>query len=73
MLKQAVQEVVGREVEFDQEHGATDAKAFAKRGIPAVLLLPIGENFHADDEYVEIDSIQTVLMMLKAYLEGISC
>ncbi|MFH1398566.1 MAG: M20 family metallopeptidase [Candidatus Woesearchaeota archaeon] len=55
---------------ISREHGATDARFFGAKGIPAVLILPSGSNVHASNEYVEIASQEEVYWMLKDFIDN---
>ena len=39
------------------QHGGSDARFFAEKGIPAIEFGPKGNYWHGDNEYVEIESI----------------
>ncbi len=56
-MKESVKEIIGKEPEFVKEHGATDARFFAEKGIHSVILYPIGGNIHGKDEWVSLDSL----------------
>jgi len=67
-LKKCAGEVADKDIIFDKIHGATDARYFADNNIPAVMIMPNGGGTHADDEYVEIDSIDVIYKILKKFL-----
>ncbi|MBT9587635.1 M20 family metallopeptidase [bacterium] len=50
---------LGWRPEFYREHFASDARYWTNAGIPAVCWGPCGANMHADDEYLESDSLST--------------
>lgn len=56
-LSQVVKENLDVKIKFTGQHGGSDARFFAAKGIPAVEFGPTGNFWHGDDEYVEIDSI----------------
>ncbi len=46
------------------QHGGSDARFFAARGIPAIELGPSGDFWHGDGEYVEIQSVRDLETIL---------
>ncbi|MBI3618551.1 M20/M25/M40 family metallo-hydrolase [Candidatus Peregrinibacteria bacterium] len=56
-LKRILEDVTGHSIALTREHGATDARHFASRGIPSFLYGPVGGGFHAADEWVSIGSL----------------
>ena len=57
LYKKIAEEVIGRTLETGREHGASDARFFEERGIPAFLFGPDGGNLHHRDEWVSVPSI----------------
>jgi len=55
-----------KQPQFYREHFASDARYWTHAGFPAVCWGPCGANMHADDEYLEIDSLQTYHQMVTA-------
>jgi len=51
------------------QHGGSDARFFATRGIPSIELGPIGKAWHGDGEYVEIQSMIDLEKILIAYAQ----
>lgn len=56
-------EVVGKHmpgdtIEMIAQHGASDARYFAAKGIPAIEFGPSGNHWHGDHEYVEKESVR---------------
>jgi len=56
-------------VQIMGQHGGSDARFFATRGIPAIELGPIGKAWHGDDEYVEIQSMIDLENILIEYAQ----
>jgi len=57
-LRGSIQNIMPQhEVEIVGQHGGSDARFFASKGIPAIEMGPKGNHWHGDDEYVDIDSI----------------
>lgn len=55
---------------FRKENFASDMRFFTSRGIPAVCFGPEGYNLHAEDEYVESESMDVYCEILKNFLES---
>ncbi len=67
--KKIAEEVLGKDVKFEQIGGATDARLFAQRGAVVIMHSGTGEGMHGDNEYVEIESVYNLLEIQKKYLE----
>jgi len=67
-LTLAVHAQLGIQPELFGQHGAADARFFAQQGIPAVEFGPIGSDWHGDNEYVDIASIDTYTAILKNFV-----
>ncbi len=65
--RKVASEVLGRGVKLSREHGATDGRFFAEKGIPVVITYPIGANIHGRDEWVDIDSLETLYRIMDAF------
>lgn len=50
---------LGRRPQFYRENFASDARYWTHAGIPAVCWGPAGANMHADDEYLDVESLLT--------------
>lgn len=70
--KEIAEEVLGKDIVFEQIGGATDARLFAERGAVVIMHSGTGEGMHGDDEYVEIDSVYKLLEIQKKYLDYMS-
>ncbi|MDP2908484.1 MAG: M20/M25/M40 family metallo-hydrolase [Nanoarchaeota archaeon] len=53
---------------FKKELGASDVRFFAKRGVPAADFGPIGANYHGNNEWVSIRSMEEVYKTLKEFI-----
>lgn len=73
-LKQGSRELLGQEMQTTYFRSESDANHIAPRlKIPTVLFGPDGANFHAADEYVEIDSmVDTARIMLYTVMDLLS-
>jgi succinyl-diaminopimelate desuccinylase len=63
------EEVTGRPVELIREHGGSDARFIAKYGIPVIMSRPLVGNLHAQDEWIDIATMETLYRIYAAYLE----
>jgi succinyl-diaminopimelate desuccinylase len=57
LLQQVASDVLGKKVEFGQNHGASEARFMPGLGIPTAVLGPIGDSHHSEDEWVSIQSL----------------
>jgi len=73
-LKQGSKNILGKEMQTTYFRSESDANHIAPRlQIPTVLFGPDGANYHASDEYVEIDTmIDTTRVMLYTILDLLS-
>lgn len=53
---------------FAVQHGGSDGRFFAEQGIPVIEYGPIGNHWHGDDEYVEIESMHQLEKILMTYI-----
>ncbi len=68
-MKESVEEVLKREVKYVKEHGATDARFFAEKGINSVILYPIGGNIHGKGEWVSLSSLENLFLIFEKFVE----
>lgn len=61
--------IAGEAVTFGQ-HGAADTQYFAAHGIPAIEFGPSGANWHGDDEYIELESLEKYKDILIDYVKS---
>ncbi len=73
-LKRGSKDILGKEMQTTYFRSESDANHIAPRlKIPTVLFGPDGANFHASDEYVEIDTmVDTTRIMLYTALDLLS-
>jgi len=57
-LRASAEKILKRKIKTNREHGATDARYFSARGMPAVLFKPLGADAHSESEHVVISSLQ---------------
>ena len=70
-FRKVASEVLGRGVELSKEHGATDGRFFAEKGIPVAITYPIGANIHGRDEWVDLNSLETLYRIMYAFVREI--
>lgn len=58
----------GKEVTFSKAHGGSDARFFAKKGTPVILIRPDGSGAHSDDEQVSISSLDRFNNLLEDFI-----
>jgi len=63
-LQKSTEEVTGRKCEITFEHGATDARLFSEKKIPAVMAAPKGGKLHAPGEWVSLKSLEKLYQTL---------
>lgn len=68
LLKECVENQTGKKCPLLKEYGATDMRFFSEKGVPAVIFGPYGENLHAKDEYLDLNTIMPVYDALKEFI-----
>ncbi len=63
---------LGARPEFYREHFASDARYWTHAGIPAVCWGPSGANMHADNEYLQADSLATYHRLMTVFQKSFS-
>jgi succinyl-diaminopimelate desuccinylase len=54
-----------------KEHGASDGRFFSSKKIPCIVFGPKGENIHARNEYLDIDSAVKCYEILDDYVQAL--
>lgn len=67
-LKKAIKKVTGKKAKIIVKHGGSDIRHFNQVGCDGVTFGPIGGNLHADNEWVEIKSLEKYYQILKEFL-----
>jgi succinyl-diaminopimelate desuccinylase len=62
------EEIIGCPVRLIREHGGSDARYIARHGIPVIMTRPYVGNLHAEDEWVEIASMETLYRIYETYI-----
>ena len=57
LLKKITEEVTGESIGIGREHGASDARYFSEKGIPAFIHGPTGGDIHGKNEWVSVESV----------------
>lgn len=65
----ATEEVTGKPVRLIREHGGSDARFICRYGIPVIMSRPLVGNLHAENEWVDIASMETLYRIYERYLE----
>jgi len=63
------EKILRRKIEFTKSYGATDARFLAKYKIPFIIMEPKGGNYHADNEWIDKNSLIQFKKILKSFLE----
>ena len=64
-----IRAVTEEEGKLYREHYASDARFYSDVGIAAVCFGPIGAGLHSDEEWVEIESLETTYHILRRLAE----
>lgn len=68
-LKPILEKHISGEAVIFGQHGAADTQYFAAHGIPAIEFGPSGANWHGDDEYVVLESLEKYKDILIDYVK----
>ena len=58
-------------IEFFRMHGATDARHFAKNGVPVAILGTEGGGMHSSGEWVSLQSLEDYRSLLEKFIQEI--
>jgi len=56
-------------IQYSVQHGGSDGRYYAQKGIPIVEFGPKGNYWHGDDEYVEIQSVKDLEEVLVDFIK----
>ncbi|MCX7972313.1 MAG: M20/M25/M40 family metallo-hydrolase [bacterium] len=56
---------------FAVEHGATDGRFFAAKGIPVITIYPIGQGIHSENEWVDLKSLEKLYELFHHFVVNI--
>jgi succinyl-diaminopimelate desuccinylase len=65
----ATEEITATPVKLIREHGGSDARFISPYGIPVVMSRPLVGNLHAEDEWIDIASMETLYRIYQRYLQ----
>jgi succinyl-diaminopimelate desuccinylase len=65
----ATEEITGKPVTLIREHGGSDARFICRYGIPIIMSRPFVGNLHAENEWIDIASMETLYRIYERYLE----
>jgi succinyl-diaminopimelate desuccinylase len=64
----ATEEITGRAPVLIREHGGSDARYICQFGIPVIMSRPFVGNLHAENEWIDIGSMETLYRIYERYL-----
>jgi succinyl-diaminopimelate desuccinylase len=67
-LEKSIHKITNNKVNYIGFNGASDARFYTDRGIPAICFGPNGEGIHIDNEWVDIKSLDTYYTILKDFI-----
>ena len=70
--KTFAEQILGQDLCFEYEGGATDSRAFAVRGSTVIMHSGNGDGMHAEGEYVETDSVLKIADIQIKFLEKLA-
>lgn len=70
--KKFAENILGRPIEFEHIGGATDSRAFALKGSTVIMHSGTGEGMHAENEYVDIQSVKQIADIQIKFLEHLA-
>jgi len=65
----ATEEITAKPVRLIREHGGSDARFVCGYGIPVIMSRPQVGNLHAENEWIDIASMETLYRIYERYLE----
>ena len=67
-LQQIMQKNFDEDIIIRTENGSSDARYFTNKGIPIVIVKVVGEDFHGDNEHLDIPSLMPLYNSLKEFI-----
>jgi succinyl-diaminopimelate desuccinylase len=64
----ATEEITGQAPTLIREHGGSDARYICQFGIPVIMTRPFVGNLHAENEWIDIASMETLYRIYERYL-----
>jgi succinyl-diaminopimelate desuccinylase len=65
----ATEEITGKPAKLIREHGGSDARFICRYGIPVIMSRPLVGDLHAENEWIDIASMETLYRIYECYLE----
>jgi succinyl-diaminopimelate desuccinylase len=65
-------QIRGEEIEEMQSLGASDARYFAEKDIPVILIRPNGGGAHSDNEWIDKAGFEQFYAVLKTYIKEVA-
>ena len=70
--KTFAEKILGQKIEFEHIGGATDSRSFAVKGSIVIMHSGSGDGMHANDEFVEIDSVEKIADIQIKFLDKLA-
>jgi succinyl-diaminopimelate desuccinylase len=67
-LQKIMQKNFDKEIIVRTENGSSDARYFTNKGIPIVIMKVVGEDFHGDNEHLEIPYLMPLYNSLSEFI-----
>ncbi len=71
-LREIMRNNFKREIEVRTENGSSDARFYADKGIPIVIVKMVGEDHHGASEHILITEVLPMFETIKAFIEKFS-
>jgi len=68
LLQEIMSNHFGRQIDVRTENGSSDARFYANAGVPIVVLKPVGEDHHGDNEFLVLDLLLPLYYTLKEFI-----
>ncbi len=72
MLKEIMEKKFSRKISLVAENGSSDARFYADKNIPIVIVKMVGEDHHGPDEYLHMPSVLPMYLSIKDFIEKVS-
>ncbi|RKX34827.1 MAG: M20 family peptidase [Verrucomicrobia bacterium] len=69
VYREVTEQITGREARLVRDSGGSDARFICQTGIPVQMSRPLVGNLHADDEWIEIDSMVQFYRICETYIK----
>lgn len=65
------EEITGKRVKEVREHGGSDARFIASKGIPVIISRPVVGNLHTQEEWIDIKSMVAFYRIYERYIKAV--